>query len=76
MEVGLTLKVVMIGTFDVATLSVADAVELPLPLEAVSVYLVVESGDTLFVPLDETVPTSGSMETDVASLTLHDNVAV
>jgi hypothetical protein len=76
MEAGLALKVVMIGAFDEVTVSVADAVELPALLEAVSTYLVVEPGDTFFVPLDDTVPISGSMETDVEPVTPQDTVAV
>ena len=76
MEAGLALKVVMIGAFDEVTVSVADAVELPALLEAVSRYPVVEPGDTFFVPLDDTVPISGSMETDVEPVTPHDTVAV
>ena len=39
-------------------------------------YLVVEPGDTFSVPLDDTVPIPGSMETDVEPLTLQDIVAV
>lgn len=75
-EDGLALKVVITGALDILTVMVADAVELPAPLEAVSLYTVVEAGDTLFVPVNDTVPTSGLMETDVAPATLHDNVAV
>ncbi len=74
MEAGLALKVVMIGAPDIATVTVADAVELPASLEAVSVYVVVEPGVTLCDPVGDTVPISGPMETDVASVTLHDNV--
>jgi hypothetical protein len=76
MEAGLALKAVMIGAFDEVTVSVADAVELPALLEAVSMYLVVEPGDTFFVPLDDTVPISGAMETDVEPVTPQDTVAV
>ena len=76
MEAGSALKVLMIGAFDEVTVSVAAAVELPAPLEAVSTYLVVEPGDTFFVPLDETVPISGSMETDVEPVTPQDTVAL
>jgi hypothetical protein len=76
MEAGLALKVVMIGAFDEVTVSVADAVELPALLEAVSTYLVVEPGNTFFVPLDDTTPISGSMETDVEPATPQDTVAV
>ena len=75
MEAGLALKVVITGALDIVTVTVVDAVELPAPLEAVSLYTVVEAGDTLFVPVNDTVPTSGPMETDVASATFHDNVA-
>lgn len=74
-EVGLASKLVMIGAFDKATVIVADAVELPASLDAVSVYVVVVPGDTLFDPVNETVPMAGSMEADVAPVTLHDNVA-
>ena len=76
MEAGLALKVVMIGVFDEVTVIVANAVELPALLEAVSTYLVVEPGDTFFVPLDDTVPISGSMEADVEPVTPQDTVAV
>ena len=75
MEVGLAPNVVIMGASDAVTLSVADAVELPAPLEAVSTYLVVEPGDTLFVPLDDTVPIPGSMETDVEPVTPQVTVA-
>jgi hypothetical protein len=37
--------------------------------------VVVKDGDTLCVPADDTVPISGLMETDVAPVTLHDNMA-
>jgi hypothetical protein len=36
-EAGFALKVLMIGELDIVTVTVADAVELPAPLEAVSV---------------------------------------
>ena len=75
MEAGPALKVVMIGIFNEVTVSIADAVELPALLEAVSTYLVVEPGDTFFVPVTGTGPISGLMETNVAPATLHDNVA-
>lgn len=75
MESGLALKVVIIGAFDEVILSVADAVELPASLVAVSVYAVVEAGDTLSVPVKDTGPIPGLIETDVAPVTLHDNVA-
>ena len=75
MEAGLALKVVMMGILDGVTVSNADAVELPALLEAVSTYLVVEPGDTFFVPVDGTGPTSGFIETDVAPETLHDKIA-
>jgi hypothetical protein len=75
MEAGLALKVVMIGELDVVTVTVAEAVELPAALEAVSVYAVVEPGVTLWDPVGDTAPISGLMETDVASVTLQDNVA-
>jgi hypothetical protein len=75
METGLALNVVIIGTLDVVTVTVADAVELPASLEAVSVYAVVDPGVTFCDPVGDTVPISGLMETDVASVTLHDNVA-
>jgi hypothetical protein len=73
--VGLTLKVFIIGAPAAVTVIVAVAVELPALLEAVSVYVVVAPGATLFVPVNDTAPISGLMETDVASATLHDNVA-
>ena len=76
MDAGLALKVVMIGEPDIVTVTVADAVELPASLEAVSVYVVVEPGVTLCDPVDDTVPMSGLMETDVAPVTFQDNVAV
>jgi hypothetical protein len=76
MAAGPALKLVMIGAFDEVTASVAAAVELPALLEAISTYLVVEPGDTFFVPLDETIPISGSMETDVEPATSQDTVAV
>ena len=75
MEAGPALKAVMMGIFDEVTVSVADAVELPALLEAVSTYLVVEPGDTFCVPVNDTGPISGLIETDVAPATLHDNVA-
>ena len=75
MEVWLALKVVMIGALGFVTLTVADAVGLPALLDAVSVYVVVKAGDTLCIPVDDTVPISGLIETDVAPVTLHDNVA-
>lgn len=65
----------MIGAPGFATLIVADAVGLPALLDAVSVYVVVKPGDMLCVPVDDTVPKSGLMETDVAPITFHDNVA-
>ena len=74
MEIGLALKAVMIGTLDFVTVIVADRVEFPAPLEAVSVYVVVKSGDTLCVPVGDTGPIFGLMETDVAPVTFHDNV--
>ena len=36
MEAGLTPKVVITGALDIVTVTVVDAVELPAPLEAVS----------------------------------------
>ena len=44
-EVGLALKANMTGVFDLVTVIVASAVELPALLEAVKAYLVVISGD-------------------------------
>jgi len=38
--------------------------------------VVVEAGDTFLVPLDDTVPISGSMATDVEPVTLQDTVAL
>ena len=75
MEAGPALKVVMMGIFEEVTVSSADAVELPASLEAVSRYLVVEPGETFCVPVNGTGPISGLIETDVASATLHDNIA-
>ena len=75
MEAGPALKVVMMGILDGVTVSSADAVELPASLEAVNRYLVVEPGETFFVPFNDTGPTSGLIETDVAPATLQDNVA-
>ena len=71
----LALKVVMIGALDFVTVSVASAVGLPALLEAVRVYVVVKDGATLCVPVEDTVPISGLMETDAAPVTLHDNTA-
>ena len=75
MESGLELKANMRGALDSDTVTIADAVALPALLEAVNVYVVVELGITLLVPVEETVPISGLMETDVAPATFHDNVA-
>ena len=66
----------MIAAPDAVTVIVADAVELPALLEAVSVYVVVVPGVTFFVPVNATVPISGPIVTDVAFATLHDNVDV
>ena len=75
MESGLELKANIIGALDSFTVTIADEVALPALLEAVNVYVVVEPGVTLLVPVEETVPISGLMETDVAPVTFHDNLA-
>ena len=73
-EVLSAAKVVITGLPAVFTVTVTGAVVLPAPLVAVSVYVAVEAGDTVFVPVDETLPISGLMETDVAPATSHDSV--
>ena len=42
---------------------------------ATSVYVVVVSGDTVLVPLEETVPMSGLIETELAPVTSQCKVA-
>lgn len=74
MDVGLAVKVVMTGMPAAVTVTAAVAVELPALLPAVRVYVVVEEGDTDFVPEVDTVPTPWLMETEVAPLTVHDSV--
>jgi len=73
---GLAEKIDMIGALVILTVSVADLVELPASLEAVSVYVVVSWGDTSLLPLGSTLPISGLMETDFALETPHDRVAL
>ena len=58
-----------------ATVTVAEAVTLPETLVAVSLYVVVFAGETVRDVLPVTVPTPLSIVTEVAPLTLHDNVA-
>jgi hypothetical protein len=74
MEVGLALKVAMTGIPAAVTVTVVEDVESPMLLVAVMIYVVVEEGDTALVPEEDTAPMPGLMETDVAPVTLHDNV--
>jgi len=73
-EVISAAKVVITGLPAVFTVTVTDPAVLPTPLVAVSVYTVVEVGDTVLVPVDETLPISGLIETDVAPVTPHESV--
>jgi hypothetical protein len=56
------------------TVIVCDPLAEPNRLLASSVYLVVVLGDTVLVPLDDTVPMPGMMETDDTPVTFHCNV--
>ena len=73
-EVTSAVKVVITGLPAVFTVTVTDPVVLPVPLVAVRVYTVVEVDDTVLVPVDETLPISGLIETDVAPVTPHESV--
>jgi len=70
----LELKLSMDGRVPV-TVIVIDLRADPDILLATSVYVVVVSGDIFLVPLEETVPISGLIETDVAPVTSHCKVA-
>ncbi|MHB8086377.1 MAG: hypothetical protein ACYDHZ_11180 [Dehalococcoidia bacterium] len=68
---GLTAKLPREGGLGLITVIVVDPLAEPDILVAVSVYVVVVAGDTGIVPLDDTVPTSGLMDTPVAPVTSH-----
>lgn len=73
-DVGLAVKAVMTGMPAAVTETVAEAVESPALLVVVRVYVVVEDGVTATLPEDDTIPTLGLMDTDVARETFHDSV--
>ncbi len=72
---GLTVKLLMDGSLGMVTVIVVDFCAEPEKLVATSVYVVVAVGDTATVPLDDTVPISGVMDTPVAPVTSHCNFA-
>ena len=75
MAPGLTVKLLMEGALGTVTVIVADFRAEPEKLVATSVYVVVAVGDTATIPLDDTVPIPGVMDTPVAPVTSHCNFA-
>ena len=68
------LKLFMDGRAPV-TVIVIDLRADPVILSATSVYVVVVSGDTVLVPLEETVPIPGLIETELAPVVSQCKVA-
>jgi hypothetical protein len=69
-------KLTISGKLVVDTETVTDLVVEPKLLLAVSVYVVVAVGLTVFVPDAETLPTLWLIESEVAPLTVHVSVDV